>query len=58
MDSRIAIMSNGAVLRNEGSGWKAWKRVKVGVDPVAYAAKAGATYDARPAEYQLTSELW
>ena len=50
-DCRIAIMSDGAVLRNDGAGWKAWKRVKAGVDPVAYAAKASAAYNARPAEF-------
>ena len=50
-DCRIAIMSDGSVLRNQGAGWKSWKRVKAGVDPVAYAAKASASYDARPAEF-------
>jgi len=50
-DCRIAIMSDGSVLRNQGAGWKSWKRVKAGVDPVAYAAKARAAYDARSAEF-------
>ena len=49
-DCRIAIMSDGVVLRNQGAGWKAWKRVKAGVDPAAYAAKASVAYTARPAE--------
>jgi hypothetical protein len=44
-------MSDGAVLRNQGNGWKRWKRVKAGVDPVAFAAKMLATYDARPTEF-------
>jgi len=44
-------MSDGAVLRNQGAGWKSWKRIKAGVDPVAYATKACASYDARPAEF-------
>jgi len=39
------------VLRNQGVGWKAWKRVKAGVDPMAYAAKVSASYDARPAAF-------
>jgi len=49
-DCRIAIMSDGSVLRNQGAGWKAWKRVKAGADPVAYAARALSAYEARPAE--------
>jgi hypothetical protein len=44
-------MSDGAVLRNQGTGWKPWKRVKGGVDPNAFAAKMRATYDARPSEF-------
>jgi hypothetical protein len=44
-------MSDGAVLRNQGTGWKPWKRVKGGVDRNAFAAKMRATYDARPSEF-------
>ena len=51
MGCRIAIMSDGSVLRNQGAGWKRWKRLKAGVDPVAYAAKARAAYSLRPAEF-------
>jgi LPS sulfotransferase NodH len=50
-DCRIAIMSDGSVLRNQGAGWKSWKRVKVGIDPIAFAAKMQASYDALPAEF-------
>ena len=50
-DCRVAIMSDGQVLRNEGTGWKRWKRMKAGVDPVAYAAAALAKYQARSAEF-------
>ena len=50
-DCRVAVMSDGSVLRNQGAGWKRWKRVKAGVDPVAFAAKMRASYDARPAEF-------
>jgi hypothetical protein len=32
-------MSDGAALRNQGTGWKPWKRVKGGVDPNVFAAK-------------------
>jgi hypothetical protein len=50
-DCRVAVMSDGSVLRNQGTGWKRWKRVKPGVDPVNYAAKMRAAYDVRPAEF-------
>jgi hypothetical protein len=36
-NSRIVVMSDGKLLRNYGQGWKLWKRVKDGVDPVEYA---------------------
>jgi hypothetical protein len=44
-------MSDGSVLQNQGAGWKPWKRVKAGVDPIAFAAKMLAAYDALPAEF-------
>jgi hypothetical protein len=50
-DCRIAIMSDGAILRNLGAGWKTSKRVKAGVYPVACATTALAQYQARPAEF-------
>src|SRR5580700_2712590 len=50
-DSRLAVMSDGSVSRNQGAGWKGLERLKAGVDPVAYAAKMRAVYDARPAEF-------
>ena len=50
-DCRLAIMSDGSLMRNDGSGWKRWKRLKAGVNPVAYAAKVRAAYDARPTEF-------
>jgi hypothetical protein len=50
-DCRLAVMSDGHVLRNQGAGWRTWKRLKAGVDPVAYAAKVRAAYSARPAEF-------
>ena len=51
MDCCVAIMSDGAVLRNLGAGWQTWKRVKAGVPPTDFAAKALAAYEARPAEF-------
>ncbi len=50
IDCRLAVMSDGHILRNQGAGWRTWKRLKAGFNPVAYAAKVRATYDARPAE--------
>ncbi len=50
-DCRIAIMSDGAILRNDGTGWERWKHLKVGVEPAAYAAKAKAAYNSRNAEF-------
>jgi hypothetical protein len=51
MDCRVGLISDGSVLRNQGLGRKPWKRLKAGINPVAYADKALATYDARPAEF-------
>jgi hypothetical protein len=50
-DCRVAVMSDGSVLRNQGDGWRTWKRLKASVDPAAFAAKMRASYDARPAEF-------
>jgi hypothetical protein len=32
-------MSDGQIMRNQGQGWKLWKRLKPGVDPAEYARK-------------------
>ena len=37
--SRIAVMSDGHILRNQGDGWKLWKKVKPGVDVVGFAER-------------------
>lgn len=34
---RIAVMSDGWLLRDQGAGWKQWKRLKAGVDAAAWA---------------------
>jgi hypothetical protein len=34
---RIAVMSDGNIMRNYGTGWKLWRKLKAGVDPVEYA---------------------
>ena len=49
---RIAVMSDGQILRNQGAGWKLWKRLKPGVDPKAYADKFKAFTAAIPFEVQ------
>jgi hypothetical protein len=54
-DCRVAVMSDGSVLLNRGNGWKRWKRVKPGVDPVRYAAKVRAAYNAGPPSIIPTS---
>jgi hypothetical protein len=37
--ARIAVMTDGNILKNYGYGWKLWRRVKQGVDPAEYARK-------------------
>ncbi len=39
-DCRVAIMSDGSVLWNQGACWRTWKRQKAGADPVVYAARS------------------
>jgi hypothetical protein len=38
-DCRVAVMSDGALMINRGGGWVLWKRLKTGVDPIAFAVK-------------------
>ena|ERR1035441_7110359 len=45
---RVAVMTDGQILRNHGSGWKLWKRVKPGIQPAAVARKLREKYNARP----------
>lgn len=44
---RLAVMSDGHIMRDYGSGWKLWKKVKPGVDVREYAQRMRARYDAR-----------
>ena len=37
---RVARMSDGKILRDNGGGWKLWKKLKPGFDPVEQARKA------------------
>ncbi len=48
---RLAVMSDGKILKNSGSGWKEFKRLKPEVKPVDYAIRTKATYDARPRSF-------
>lgn len=43
-------MTDGHLMRNDGSGWKAWKRLKAGVDP-RYAIKLRSAFEAQPPEF-------
>ena len=49
-NSRIAVMSDGQIMRNYGQGWKLWKRLKPGVDQAEYARKFDARTKALPPE--------
>lgn len=46
-------MADGNILRNQGAGWKLWKRLKDGVNVLEYVSKQRAAYDARPAEFHV-----
>lgn len=46
---RVAVMSDGNIMRDCGAGWKLWKRVQAGIDVQVYAINTRAKYDARPA---------
>lgn len=41
---KLAYCSDGQVLRNNGEGWKIWKKCKPGIDPVQHFAQAQANY--------------
>lgn len=49
--NRVAVMSDGNIMRNTGQGWKLWKKLKPGVDPADYAQRMRAQSDARPAMF-------
>lgn len=44
LTSKVAYMSDGKILRNQGNGWKMYRRVRPGVDPVEHAKQAQANY--------------
>lgn len=41
---KIAYCADGQVLRNQGDGWKTWKKLKPGVNPQEHFDKAKANY--------------
>lgn len=45
---RVAVMSDGHILRNNGGGWQLWKRIVSGVTPEEYAKKAREKYNSHP----------
>ena len=53
---RIAVMSDGQILKNSGSGWKLWRKLKTGVDPIEYARKFEARTAAIMPEVRLYIE--
>ncbi len=46
---RVAVMSDGNIMRDSGSGWKLWRKIKPGVDINKYAQESRAKYDSHPA---------
>lgn len=48
--ARIAVMSDGQIMRNQGFGWKLWKRLKPGVNATEYARKFDVHTAAIPVE--------
>ncbi len=40
----LAYMSDGQVMKNDGSGWKLWRKVKAGMDVAEVARNAEAKY--------------
>lgn len=46
---RLSLRSDGQILRDSGSGWKLYKRLKPGVDAVTYATKFKAFTTSLPA---------
>jgi hypothetical protein len=42
--SKLAYMSDGTILRNQGDGWKTYKKVKPGVDICLHATNRCAAY--------------
>ncbi len=52
--SRIAVMAD--IMRNQGYGWKLWKRLKPGVDAVDYARRFTERGNALPIEVRMYTE--
>lgn len=44
LSSKLAYMSDGNILINQGDGWKCWRKVKPGVDPVTHAREREERY--------------
>src|ERR1700734_4342436 len=50
LTGRIVVMSDGNIMRNDGFGWKIWKKLKRGVDAEKFAQKFNAWTEALPPE--------
>lgn len=44
LDHKLAYCSDGQVLRNNGDGWKVWRKLKPGIDPVSHFHQAQTKY--------------
>lgn len=56
LTTKLAYMSNGNILINRGDGWKLWRKVKPGINPVEYANKRKVDYSQFLAERPDYSE--
>lgn len=50
LTSKVAYMSDGKILRNQGDGWKCYRRLKPGVDASEHAKQAQTNYSKLLAE--------
>src|SRR5690242_10697049 len=48
---RLAVFEDGHILKNAGSGWKLYRKVKPGVNVVQYALDCRRRYNERPEEF-------
>lgn len=53
---KVAYCADGQVLRNDGDGWKTWRKIKAGIDPKAAFEKAQAAYAEKLATKPLFAE--
>lgn len=44
LDCKLAYCADGKILRNDGDGWKCWRKLKAGIDPRAHFEEAKKKY--------------